>query len=83
MKKYSIEFCPFGYRVVETDGDRILYLKRTTRTGFIFCDKPYYAKHYKRRNTAIKHVEYLSAWERMREEWEKSINESNESKTEG
>ena len=56
MKEYSIELCPFGYRVVETNGDKKMYLLRTTRTGFIVCGESYRAKHYKKLETAIKHA---------------------------
>lgn len=56
MKEYSIELSPFGYRVVETDGDKKMYLLRPKKTGFIVCGESYRAKHYKKLETAIKHA---------------------------
>lgn len=71
MKEYSIELCPFGYRVVETDGDKRMYLLRTTRTGFVFCGESYRAIHYKKRETAVKHAERLSMFAR----WKAAVEE--------
>lgn len=63
MREYGLELCVFGWRVYMTDGDKKTYIRRTTRTGWVFCDGVTKAKHWKKYKTAKKHMMQLSAIE--------------------
>ena len=63
MREYGLEACVFGWRVWEFDGEKKTYIKRTTRTGWTFCKDATKAKHWKKIETAKKHMRYLSAIE--------------------
>ena len=69
MKQYEVEKAYRGFRIKETDGNKVGYLYKTTRTGWVFTLDYAHAKYYKREETAIHHADRLQAFANCVERW--------------